>query len=253
MRRSGIPTLFLTCAAILLASAPTYAQSSGLGSSSSGLGGGSSGLGSSGLGSSGIGGSSLGGGSSGSSGSFGLGSTGFGTTSTTGSTSAGAGRSSSSQVGATSFEGPYYINPFSLGLATGTTGTSSTTSNFGSPLYNLTSTTGTASINSQANMANSYGAGVNIRRLPSYATTLKFAAPPPPPPAQVRVDLQNMLAQTTQLNPRDSVRIVMDGPAVVLHGRVADDDERRLVENMVLLTPGVNQVRNELAVAGSAP
>ena len=41
----------------------------------------------------------------------------------------------------------------------------------------------------------------------------------------------------------------MDGQAVVLQGIVADDDERRLVENMVLLTPGVTAIRNELAAS----
>ena len=203
------------------------------------------GSGSSGTSSSGFGFSTTGGSSSG------FGTTGAGTTG-----AAGTSRTGSTQVGATSFEGPYYINPFTLGLATGTSGTTGATSgSFGSPLYNLsTLTTGTASISSQnSNMANGFGAGVNIRRLPAYATTLKFAVPPPPPPAQVRADLQDMLAQTTQLNPADSVRITMDGPAVVLRGRVVDDDERRLVENMMHLSPGVNQVRNELAVAKPAP
>ncbi len=265
MRRFDIPTLGLACGALLMAAAPAFCQSTGLGGGSglgsSGLGGGS------GLGSSGVGGSSLGGGGFGSS----MGSSGFGF-STTGGASSGAagrttgGRAGTAQVGATSFEGPYFYNPFSLGLPTGSAGiggigsiggtTSTTTGSFGAPLYTLTTnTTGTASINTnlQNQMANGFGVGVNIRRLPAYATTLKFAVPPPPPPAQVRVDLQNMLAQTTQLNPADSVRITMDGPAVVLHGRVVDDDERRLVENMMLLSPGVNQVRNELTVAKSGP
>ncbi len=55
-----------------------------------------------------------------------------------------------------------------------------------------------------------------------------------------------MIAQSPDLDSRDSVRVVIDGQAVVLQGQVVDDDERRLVENMVLLTPHVYQVRNEL-------
>ena len=259
MRRM-IAASALTWAALGLATTAATAQSSGLGGgglSSSGLG--SGGLGSSGLGSglssSGFGGSSGFGSSSG----FGMSGTGFGTgaatggNAITGGAASGIGGRGAARVGSTSFEGAYFINPFTLGLV-GTNGTvSTTTGNFGSPLYTLpTLTTGTASISSQSMTANNYGLGVGIRRLPAYATTLKFAVPPPPPPAQVRFDLQNLLTQTTQLDPRDSVRITMDGRAVVLQGRVVDDDERRLVQNMILLTPGVYQVRNELTVATAA-
>ena len=218
MRRFDVQTLGLACAALLLAAAPAFSQSSGLGGGSYGSGSSSGGLGSGGLSSGGFGGSSLGSSGLGSGGSSGMGSSGFGFSTTGGSSSGfgttgagtsgalGAGRAGSTQVGATSFEGPYYINPYSLGLASGTSGTTGATSgNFGSPLYNLsTLTTGTASINSSSQnaMANGFGVGVNIRRLPAYATTLKFAVPPPPPPAQVRADLQNMLAQTTAAEPR---------------------------------------------------
>ncbi len=73
---------------------------------------------------------------------------------------------------------------------------------------------------------------------------------------QVQGNLQAMLGQTltqsSDLDRRDNIQVVMDGPAVVLRGRVADDDESRLVENMVKLTPGVNQVRNELTMMSAA-
>jgi osmotically-inducible protein OsmY len=35
---------------------------------------------------------------------------------------------------------------------------------------------------------------------------------------------------------------------VILRGRVADDDERRLAEGMVRMEPGVREVRNELII-----
>jgi len=38
------------------------------------------------------------------------------------------------------------------------------------------------------------------------------------------------------------------GEVIVLRGRVADEDERRLVEGMVRLEPGVHEVRNELEI-----
>ena len=264
MRRTMLQTstLGLACAA-LLAAAPAFAQSTGLGTSSGSGSFSSSGLGSSGMSSSGgLGSGGLGSGGLGSSGALGSGSSGFGGSSsgggfsgsTGGSTGYGAsgGRGGTTTTpGSTSFLGSYYYNPYSFGLPTTNTTSSNSVGTsqvaFGTAIYKLTqTTTGTASINTQnSNMGNGLGAGFGIRRLPAYATTLRFAVPPPPPPPQVRADLQNMIAQTTQLDSRDSVRIVMDGTAVVLQGRVVDDDERRLVENMVRLTPGVNDVRNE--------
>ena len=271
MRRTLLHTssLGVACSALLLAAAPAFAQtglgSTGGGGSSLGSGGfSSSGLGGGGLGSSsGLGGGGLGSSGFGASGSSGMGGNSFGggagaTGGTTGFGGATGGRGTTTTPGSTSFLGAYYYNPYSFGMPTTNTTASNSTGTsqvaFGTALYRLTqTTTGTASVNTQNNnMANGLGVGFGIRRLPAYATTLKFAVPPPPPPPQVRADLQNMIAQTTQLDSRDAVRIVMDGTAVVLQGRVVDDDERRLVENMVRLTPGVNDVRNELTAGGDA-
>ena len=44
------------------------------------------------------------------------------------------------------------------------------------------------------------------------------------------------------------ITVATDGNTVVLTGAVASDDERRLVENMIRLEPGVHSVRNELQV-----
>jgi hypothetical protein len=148
--------------------------------------------------------------------------------------------------GATSFLGANYANPIAMGAGNGTV------ARFGSVMYTIAGTsqnpTGAANI-STANAANQqYGAGYNIRRLPSYAATLAIKDMPPPPTApQVQADIQGMLAQSSQLDSGDRIRVVIDGPAVVLQGQVADDEERRLVENMVRLTPGVYKIRNELA------
>ncbi len=247
LRRSA---LGLACAGLLLAAAPAFAQnassfgsSGGFNSTSIGGGGSSSSFGSSGGGafggssSSGMGGNSAFGGTSG-------GNSVFGGTSGTSTTT---GRGGTTQVGSSSFLGASYANPLALGLTTGSGTTTSTA--FGTALYNLnTSRTGTATVSTSSSNQNSqFGAGYNIRRLPGYATTLKIKGlPPPPTGAQVRTDLQTMIAQSPEVDPRDSVRIVIDGSAVVLQGQVVDDDERRLIENMVRLTPNVYQVRNEL-------
>ena len=44
------------------------------------------------------------------------------------------------------------------------------------------------------------------------------------------------------------IAIEVEGGTVVLKGQVSDDDQRRLVEGMMRLTPGVRDVRNELKV-----
>jgi len=253
MRRQdlGRTALGLACAGLLLATAPVFAQSgnsSSFGSSggfnSTSIGGGSSSSG-------GSGGSSFLTGTSGSGGSSFL----TGTSGTSGMSGTNGGRSGgTTQVGSTSFLGSSYANPIAMGLSSGS-GTTTTNTAFGTALYNLNTNTnrsGTATVSSSSQNSQS-GAGYNIRRLPAYATTLKIRDLPPPPTAtQVQSDLQAMLAQTltqsSDLDRRDSVRVVIDGQAVVLRGQVADDDERRLVENMVKLTPGVNQVRNELTM-----
>jgi hypothetical protein len=145
--------------------------------------------------------------------------------------------------------GAYYGNPLAGGL-------NITQTSIGAPLFNLTGTAQTSLTNrNSANQAPGYyGAPLGVRRLPAYATTLKIKdMPPPETPVEVRADLQNMLARSGQLDSRDAVRILMDGQAVVLQGEVADEDERRLVENMVLLTPGVGAIRNELAARNPAP
>jgi BON domain len=271
MRRwkSRITVLGLACAGLLLAGVPAFAQTS----SSSGSFGGSGG--SSGIGSSGPGGSSFGGGSSSSFGvssgsSFGGGSggSGFAGGSSSGnsafggasgitpggqsSTSSVPGRGASAAIGATSFLGAYYVNPLAQGIGTGST----TQTKFGSPLFTLATTgqTGTASIRATNPASGYFGAPIGVRRLPAYATTLKIKdMPAPETPLQVREDLRNMLAKSGQLDSKDAFRVLMDGPAVVLQGEVVDDDERRLVENMVRLTPGVNAIRNELAARNPAP
>ena len=274
MRRwnSRITVLGLACAGLLLAGAPAFAQTSGSsgafgGSGSSGGSfGGSSSFGGGGAGGMSSGGSGSGfGGSGGSSFSGGSGS-GFGSGSSSGNSSFGGasgirpgGQSSTSSipgrsgpsaaVGATSFLGAYYGNPLAQGLNVNQT-------NFGAPLFNLTTTgqTGTASILTTNQASGYFGAPIGVRRLPAYATTLKIRDMPAPATAlQVRDDLRNMLARSGQLDSKDAVRVLMDGPAVVLQGEVMDDDERRLVENMVRLTPGVNAIRNELAARNPAP
>jgi hypothetical protein len=69
-----------------------------------------------------------------------------------------------------------------------------------------------------------------------------------------RGDLQSIVGRsTTTLRAPAGVAVTMDSGAVVLRGSVATPDEKRLVENMLRLHPGVHEVRNELEVRGGNP
>ncbi len=71
--------------------------------------------------------------------------------------------------------------------------------------------------------------------------------------AAVRTDLQGVLVRSSSLPSARDIQVAMDGSVVVLRGPVSNDDERRLAENLVRLTPGVHDVRNELQVRETAP
>ena len=261
--------------------------SSGLGSSglgSSGLG--SSGLGSSGLGSSGLGSSGLG--SSGSGGSFGGSSgtgMGFGNTGT-GGLYGNTGATGSGGFSGSTFGGNYgrggvggnaanvaasagrypgiassnlfsssYASPLGQGLPSGT----GTTANarFGSPLYAATTsstslTTGTAGTmsSSLSNMSNS--SSTNMAR-PIYQPPGNPYIPQPMPMTnlQPQGQLQQLIKGSSYLSPKNAVQVVGNGSLVVLRGTAVSDYERQLVEAMVSLAPGVNEIRNEITVQGA--
>ncbi|HEX3148334.1 MAG TPA: BON domain-containing protein [Gemmataceae bacterium] len=81
----------------------------------------------------------------------------------------------------------------------------------------------------------------------SYAATVSFAPTPVVAPA-MRANLQGIVNRSSFIGVPANVRVESDGGTIVLRGKVADDDERRLVESMVRLEPGVSDVRNELKV-----
>jgi hypothetical protein len=86
----------------------------------------------------------------------------------------------------------------------------------------------------------------------TYALEVRFAAPPIATP-RVQAELQDLINRTSQLRQPATVQVEVVGSTVILRGRVADDEERRLVEGMVRLEPGVHEVRNEIEVASGPP
>jgi hypothetical protein len=255
---------------VLLASAARVdAQMAGT-MSSSGL---SGGLGSGGTG------SSFGGpGMSGSTGMSGMTGTGTsfsggmtGTTSTTGGgTGFGGGMAGgrTATYGSSAFWGPYLSAPYAMGLQSPAWGVRAIQHPapggealiFGTALYNTTGTTGFgagASAGLGSNSQGAFGSSIGVRRSPAFMVEMGSGLAPGAAPAstagplQGRPDLQNVLALSSRLSSRDTIRVGMAGPVVVLRGTVLNEHDRRLAENLLRLSPGVHEVRNELVIQGS--
>ena len=154
----------------------------------------------------------------------------------------------------------YYSNPLTWGLLN-SRGTGTVSAPFGTALYSslMTATTGTTGARGGAGGFGAGGtatvtSGMSLpgpqstsRRVPTYSSTVRFRYNAPAP-EQRRGDLQAILARTSSLTQSAGIQVTMDGPTVVLRGKVADDDERRLAENVLRLSPGVREIRNELEV-----
>ena len=103
----------------------------------------------------------------------------------------------------------------------------------------------TASVNrgSSSNTTNQSGVGSRV----SHTAELEFRVKPIET-TQLQADLQAMLNRSSTLKNPNAVTVVLEGPVAILRGKVADEDEKRLVEGMMRLTPGIRGVRNELLV-----
>jgi osmotically-inducible protein OsmY len=60
--------------------------------------------------------------------------------------------------------------------------------------------------------------------------------------------VQNILNRSSRLDSVNTIQVAADRGTLVLRGIVKDDHERRLAEAIARLTPGVHELRNELAV-----
>jgi len=146
-----------------------------------------------------------------------------------------------SQLKGQGFGQPSFGNVTTAGT-TGTTGLTGT---------GLAGRTGTASIG--RGLTGGVGglgggmSGSNTAPQVSYAAQVGFRAPPLSVPV-VRADLQGMVNRSSALSRPGNVQVQAVGDVIVLRGKVADEDERRLVEGMVRLEPGVHEVRNELEI-----
>ena len=218
-----------------------------------GIGGGSMG-GGGGIG----GGGGLGGGGSSSGGIFG----GSGGSRTGGGGGPGGGGSGTSSIDNTNFLKSSYSNPIYMGSyaqnasTSANNATSNTTSaltglgGFGQPSLGTVSTTstsgmgGAAGVTSTRSNSNSNQQQSMTTRM-MYSATLKF--PPKPVVAgELEVTLRDLLTRSSSLSNPNAIEVIVLDRIAILRGNVENDDERRLAEGLIRLTPGVRGVRNEL-------
>jgi hypothetical protein len=146
----------------------------------------------------------------------------------------------------------FYVNPYSTGLIGTTTNSSNT---FGQPIYPVpalptVTAANTATITtSKAGAATGY-TSVGARRTPAYITAASETLPlVRHDPAKLQFELQQILARSSVLKSKDRIRVeIMDGAVARLTGIVASAHDQRIAEGLVRLTPGVQNVKNDLQV-----
>ncbi len=176
------------------------------------------------------------------------------------------GNARSSQDASNPFAG-FYANPLYAGRA-GQGGPSVAPGGFGTPLYTLTSTgtaaggrgatgrTGAAGLGATGmggrgglGGTNQSGIVVPIPVQINYAAQIRFRTPPTAP-ANIQGDIRNTLDNSSLIADGRSVQVITDAQNnVTLRGVVRDEEEARIIEGVVRLTPGVRVIQNELTVA----
>ena len=127
--------------------------------------------------------------------------------------------------------------------ATGRTGGGATAQPGGQGLNRQGGASGGAFGNSSQNTNQQLATGRNI----AYTQTLKFGVAAMTP-TQVQADVVGTLASSSSISNSAGVLVqATDNGGVTLQGVAKDEDEARLIEGLVLLTPGVKRVKNELS------
>jgi osmotically-inducible protein OsmY len=72
-----------------------------------------------------------------------------------------------------------------------------------------------------------------------------------PPAAQVSSQLAQRIQNSSWVKTESPLQVTLDQGTATLRGVVASDNDRRLVERMAKLEPGVRRVNNLLTVAAS--
>ncbi len=143
------------------------------------------------------------------------------------------------------------VTGVSSGGRGGTTGSIGGASGFGGTGGRTGSTGGLGGTGAGTAAGGTGGQLIQLPRQIAYTAVLKFPTPAVVP-TQLQADLRGMIDRSAMIGNPQGVEVMMDANAVVLRGAVKDEDEARMVEGMVRLTPGVRDVRNELSFPPSA-
>jgi hypothetical protein len=160
------------------------------------------------------------------------------------------------QISPTNFLSSTYANPLYPGRP-GSSNIAPAAGGFGQPSFgnvttsNTTTTpgglTGRGGIGGTASVNSSYGPVGSVVSPISFTAQVRFPAPPIQSP-RLQADLQGFIDRASIIRQPGNVRIEVNGSTVILRGRAADDEERRLIEGMIRLEPGVHEVVNQLTV-----
>jgi len=93
----------------------------------------------------------------------------------------------------------------------------------------------------------------NQRQQLRMTLTLGFTLAARPSATDVGRKVQTRLTRIPQLRGNGPLTVEMDGRVAGLQGEVATEDARDLIARVVLLEPGISDVRNELQVATAKP
>ena len=151
--------------------------------------------------------------------------------------------------------GSTYVNYFTLGQPQNYQGkfgaqnvTPNITGTFGKYIYVANPSTSTGGASASNTQAVGFSTGTQPRT-PVYTTGFADNFPVIRPTiAQVQADASDAIARSSMLKNKDSIRVVTNGPVVLLNGSVGSETERLTAEGMVRMTPGVADVQNNLVV-----
>ena len=77
--------------------------------------------------------------------------------------------------------------------------------------------------------------------------TLGFTHPHPAP-SKISTNFAQRLSRIPQLPSAQSIAVTMEDRTAVLVGQVDSEREKRMIEKLAMMEPGVAEVRNELTV-----
>ena len=138
---------------------------------------------------------------------------------------------------------PFFANPYMAGVAGSTTNDV-----FGQPVYPITAATATTTATPTTSARKGFTT-LGIRKAPSYVTALSDDIPlVKHAPAQLEQQLRQVIERSSALRSRDRIQLHVEGAFVRLQGQVASERDRRIAESLIRLTPGVQNVVNELTV-----